>query len=116
MRSRVSLWSRAALVAALVASQGLAHAAAQIEQAVLIPAPAFDEKLADAPSTAVAVFAGGCFWGVQGVYQHVGGVLKAVSGYAGVVRNGLGFGALRGSPPARARAHPRRRAHVRQGR
>jgi peptide-methionine (S)-S-oxide reductase len=31
----------------------------------------------------VAVFAGGCFWGVQGVFQHVKGVTKAVSGYAG---------------------------------
>ena len=36
-----------------------------------------------ASGEATAVFAGGCFWGVQGVYQHVGGVLKAVSGYAG---------------------------------
>ena len=33
--------------------------------------------------TAVAVFAGGCFWGVQGVFQHVEGVSNAVSGYAG---------------------------------
>ena len=40
----------------------------------------------EAPSTAtneVAVFAGGCFWGVQGVFQHVKGVSSAVSGYAG---------------------------------
>lgn len=40
----------------------------------------------DAPGTAsteVAVFAGGCFWGVQGVFQHVKGVSNAVSGYAG---------------------------------
>jgi len=39
-----------------------------------------------APASAtseVAVFAGGCFWGVQGVYQHVKGVTGAVSGYAG---------------------------------
>ena len=83
MRSHVSFWFRTAALAALVAAQGLAHAAAQVEQAVLIPKPAFDEELADTSSTAVAVFAGGCFWGVQGVYQHVGGVLKAVSGYAG---------------------------------
>jgi peptide-methionine (S)-S-oxide reductase len=38
---------------------------------------------AAAPAPSIAVFAGGCFWGVQGVYQHVEGVLKAVSGYAG---------------------------------
>ena len=49
--------------------------------AVVLPAPAVDLPAADAPQT--AVFAGGCFWGVQGVYQHTNGVLNAVSGYAG---------------------------------
>ena len=52
------------------------------EPAVVIPAPTVDEAPAKA-STEVAVFAGGCFWGVQGVFQHVTGVTKAVSGYAG---------------------------------
>jgi peptide-methionine (S)-S-oxide reductase len=70
---------RAAAFVALFALLGCAQAQ---EEAVKIPAPAFDEPLSDA-SPAVAVFAGGCFWGVQGVYQHVEGVLKAVSGYAG---------------------------------
>jgi peptide-methionine (S)-S-oxide reductase len=51
------------------------------ENAVVLPAPAVDLPAADAPQT--AVFAGGCFWGVQGVYQHTNGVLNAVSGYAG---------------------------------
>ncbi|SFM14365.1 peptide-methionine (S)-S-oxide reductase MsrA [Methylobacterium pseudosasicola] len=37
----------------------------------------------EAPGAQVAVFAGGCFWGVQGVFQHVRGVTGAVSGYAG---------------------------------
>ncbi len=46
-----------------------------------IPPPATD--LAEAGSTATAVFAGGCFWGVQGVFQHVDGVTMAVSGYSG---------------------------------
>jgi peptide-methionine (S)-S-oxide reductase len=50
-----------------------------------IPAPATDVA---APASggnqlATAVFAGGCFWGVEGVYEHVKGVKKAVSGYAG---------------------------------
>lgn len=51
------------------------------EEAVVIPPPAIDEK----PATGIekAIFAGGCFWGVQGVFQHVKGVTKAVSGYAG---------------------------------
>jgi len=46
------------------------------------PAPAFDEPKTAATSE-VAVLAGGCFWGVQGVFQHVKGVTNAVSGYAG---------------------------------
>ena len=46
-----------------------------------VPLPAVDEP-ADAASE-VAVLAGGCFWGVQGVFQHVKGVISAVSGYAG---------------------------------
>jgi peptide-methionine (S)-S-oxide reductase len=52
------------------------------EKAVKLPAPAFDTAAATSgPQT--AVFAGGCFWGVQGVFQHTQGVLNAVSGYAG---------------------------------
>jgi peptide-methionine (S)-S-oxide reductase len=53
------------------------------EKAVVIPAPALDEPLAPGAATETAVLAGGCFWGVQGVFQHVKGVISAVSGYAG---------------------------------
>ncbi|HVY21630.1 MAG TPA: peptide-methionine (S)-S-oxide reductase MsrA [Bauldia sp.] len=49
---------------------------------VNVPAPAVDETAA-ASGTETAIFAGGCFWGVQGVFQHVKGVESAVSGYAG---------------------------------
>ena len=56
------------------------------EKAVVIPPPAADEAAAQ-KSSEVAVLAGGCFWGVQGVYQHVKGVKGAVSGYAGGSRN-----------------------------
>ncbi len=52
------------------------------EEARAIPQPAVDESVGQATSE-VAVFAGGCFWGVQGVFQHVKGVSAAVSGYAG---------------------------------
>ena len=60
----------------------LVHRVLAVEEAVVIPPPAVDQSPSTA-ATATAVFAGGCFWGVQGVYQHVNGVLKAVSGYAG---------------------------------
>jgi peptide-methionine (S)-S-oxide reductase len=51
------------------------------EDAVIIPAPAADVQGSDAIQT--VVIAGGCFWGVQGVFQHTAGVVNAVSGYAG---------------------------------
>ncbi|MSP01654.1 MAG: peptide-methionine (S)-S-oxide reductase [Acetobacteraceae bacterium] len=52
------------------------------EAARVLPAPALDTAPGGATSQ-VAVFAGGCFWGVQGIFQHVNGVTSAVSGYAG---------------------------------
>src|SRR3546814_3552481 len=52
------------------------------ENAVSIPPPAIDLP-ADGAKTATAVLAGGCFWGVQAVFQHVDGVTQALSGYAG---------------------------------
>ena len=59
---------------------------AAAEKAVKLPAPALDTPAAASATTAsreTAVFAGGCFWGVQAVFQHTQGVLNAVSGYAG---------------------------------
>lgn len=52
------------------------------ESAVMVPAPAKTEAGAHA-ALETAVLAGGCFWGVEGVYEHVRGVRKVVSGYAG---------------------------------
>ena len=49
---------------------------------VQLPAPAVDVA-AGSDTSAVAVLAGGCFWGVQAVFQHLDGVVSAVSGYAG---------------------------------
>jgi len=48
-----------------------------------MPLPAIDEPLAKSPSTETAVFAGGCFWGVQSVFEHIKGVTKATAGYSG---------------------------------
>ena len=53
------------------------------ERAVALPAPVVDETAAPGSASEEAVLAGGCFWGVQGVFQHVKGVTSAVSGYAG---------------------------------
>ena len=79
-----SLLQRAAIGgAAFALSAGLLGqiSAASAESVVHAPAP-----LVTAPSTATsetAIFAGGCFWGVQGVFSHVKGVTSAVSGYTG---------------------------------
>jgi len=62
---------------------GLAGASRAAEKAVVIPPPADDQVATNAPASETAVIAGGCFWGVQGVFQHVKGVTNAVSGYAG---------------------------------
>jgi peptide-methionine (S)-S-oxide reductase len=48
-----------------------------------IPAPLLDTPAAERKQQEVAVLAGGCFWGLQGMFQHVNGVKKVVSGYAG---------------------------------
>jgi peptide-methionine (S)-S-oxide reductase len=71
-----------AIVLALAALAWLATGAAA-QQPVKLPPPAFDPKPAAPAVVQSAVFAGGCFWGVQAVFQHTQGVLSAVSGYAG---------------------------------
>ncbi len=48
-----------------------------------VPAPVVDQAKASAPSKQTAVLAGGCFWGIQAVFQHVKGVISATSGYSG---------------------------------
>jgi peptide-methionine (S)-S-oxide reductase len=52
------------------------------EQAFVIPPPAVDNPKAAGPEQK-AVLAGGCFWGVQGVFEHLDGVKRVLSGYAG---------------------------------
>ncbi|HEX7440460.1 MAG TPA: peptide-methionine (S)-S-oxide reductase MsrA, partial [Caldimonas sp.] len=92
-RRRIA-WTLAAL--ALVASAGLAKPAAATGEARAIPAFA-GSPAAAAPRDAtseVAVLAGGCFWGVQGVFQHVKGVSNAVSGYAGGERRSASYDAV----------------------
>ncbi|MBD3759834.1 MAG: peptide-methionine (S)-S-oxide reductase MsrA [Rhizorhabdus sp.] len=57
--------------------------APRVEPGPIARAPAAAKDPAEPGQTATAIFAGGCFWGVQGVYQHVDGVKSAVSGYSG---------------------------------
>ncbi len=66
----------------VVAALSIRSFPASAEDARVLPLPAVDAPAGQATS-AVIVLAGGCFWGVQGVYQHVKGVTNAVSGYAG---------------------------------
>lgn len=72
---------RAALIL-IVCGACVALTACTAEPPAVIPVPALDNpKVAGAPQT--IVLAGGCFWGVQAVFQHLNGVQQAVSGYAG---------------------------------
>ena len=66
----------------LVLLGGAACPAAAQSVAPVTP-PRLDVGRSQTPATEKAVFAGGCFWGVQAVFQHTKGVIKAVSGYAG---------------------------------
>jgi peptide-methionine (S)-S-oxide reductase len=66
----------------LLALSGLVAARSATDATTRVPPPALDEAEGSA-ATEIAVLAGGCFWGVQGVFQHLQGVTGAVSGYAG---------------------------------
>jgi len=76
-------WLSLALIggALAIAAISLGILPSSAESAKVLPPPAVDASAGQAPQ--VIVLAGGCFWGVQGVFQHVDGVTSAVSGYAG---------------------------------
>jgi peptide-methionine (S)-S-oxide reductase len=93
MRSTLSRFTlSAAAIGALAISAIYIAPSFAAEDAVIIPAPAIDAKPADGMQT--AVIAGGCFWGVQGVFQHTKGVVNAVSGYAGGPKNAANYSAV----------------------
>ena len=85
--SRLSLC--AAALSALAITAFVAAPSRAAEDAVVIPPPAMDAQASDGIQT--AVIAGGCFWGVQGVFQHTAGVVNAVSGYAGGSKATAGY-------------------------
>ncbi len=72
----------ALIVAGLFASF-LMHGVSASEKSTALPKPAVDETLAGTPGQESVVIAGGCFWGIQAVFQHVKGVISATSGYSG---------------------------------
>jgi peptide-methionine (S)-S-oxide reductase len=65
---------------------GEAHAA---EKATIIPKPSVEAK--ESGKRAVAIFAGGCFWGVEGVFEHTKGVISASSGYHGGTKRSASY-------------------------
>ncbi|MGB6433701.1 MAG: peptide-methionine (S)-S-oxide reductase MsrA [Bradyrhizobium sp.] len=77
--SRLSTYAAAIGLLAITAIKIAPSLAA--EDAAIIPPPAADVQSANSIQT--VVLAGGCFWGVQGVFQHTAGVVNAVSGYSG---------------------------------
>jgi len=76
--------TRVAVLALLVAAVGVLtfRLASARDRAVPLPDPQVDAPLA-ANDNSTAVIAGGCFWGIQAVFQHVKGVKSAISGYSG---------------------------------
>ncbi|HEY6239386.1 MAG TPA: peptide-methionine (S)-S-oxide reductase MsrA [Burkholderiales bacterium] len=80
LRSARGVWI--ALIALLVLGTFWNIPARTGESAVTLPASAIDNPKAAGPLQ-TAVIAGGCFWGVQGVFQHTKGVRQALSGYSG---------------------------------
>ena len=78
--NRLSILVSLAVVALLIWTAGPTDASSN---KVALPAPAVDIAGSSSKQQQTAVFAGGCFWGVEAVFRHVKGVSSAVSGYAG---------------------------------
>ncbi len=78
MRSHAPRWSKLAALLVLALS-GCMHAQSHGR----IPAPQADDALASKPGKVTAIFAGGCFWGTQSVFERVKGVVATTAGYAG---------------------------------
>jgi peptide-methionine (S)-S-oxide reductase len=77
-----SLFLAAAFVAAIIAVPAILAPRAAAGD-LNLPIPAAESDPADTAATQTAVLAGGCFWGQQGVFEHVKGVTRVVAGYAG---------------------------------
>src|ERR1700682_4638242 len=78
-----SFYSRVSAVLLMVTLVGVVACSAGDGAGATIPNAAVDATLATAKSEQTAVLAGGCFWGIQAVFQHMRGVIRATSGYSG---------------------------------
>jgi peptide-methionine (S)-S-oxide reductase len=76
--SRLSALFLTVMFAGLIACNANAE-----DRSIAIPNPVVDAPLAKSKGAQTAVIAGGCFWGIQAVFQHVKGVTNATSGYSG---------------------------------
>lgn len=87
MTHRLSMLAAAAVTATLLIGGILAgmgrHVAEAGEPQAAVPASMIDEPLAKLPGSETAILSGGCFWGMQLVFQHVKGVRQVISGYTG---------------------------------
>jgi len=78
-----SFYSRVSAVFLMITLVGVVACNASDHAGAAVPNPAADATLATAKSEQTVVLAGGCFWGIQAVFQHVKGVIGATSGYSG---------------------------------
>jgi len=78
-----SFFSRLSAIILTLMFTGVTACSAADRSSSAVPNPAVDAPLAAAKSEQTAVVSGGCFWGIQAVFQHVKGVIDATSGYAG---------------------------------
>ena len=78
-----SFFSRLSAIILTLMFTGVTACSAADRSSSAVPNPAVDAPLAAAKSEQTAVLSGGCFWGIQAVFQHVKGVVNATSGYAG---------------------------------
>src|ERR1700722_6745955 len=84
-----------ALLGSLVFGLMLAAPVSAAEAPVAVPAPAYDVPKAAGPLQ-TAVLSGGCFWGVQGVFEHLVGVHQVLSGYAGGAKSNASYEVVSG--------------------
>src|SRR5579872_2812211 len=75
--------SRFSVLAVSVMLAGAVACNAGEKPLIVVPGPSIDAPLANSKGEQTAVIAGGCFWGIQAVFQHIKGVIKATSGYSG---------------------------------